>query len=216
MFFLFWTSVGTRRAIQDTVYTSVHEDTLRSAVRASKAPEDAMDMGSLATAVSIVDEAIKEEQQHQSDSDKRSLPSDGQASEAQEKLALERLEITATELMLRKIIVSSGDAVVADEKKELVQSYEEKAKRLVEANIVVVPIPNSEKKTREALQGSAAGKARGKDGKHYVGVFLDQGLFGEPVTAPHVRINAVNQTVTKVGHPQANTSTYNMLQVSVP
>jgi hypothetical protein len=41
-------------------------------------------------------------------------------------------------------------------------------------------------------------KARGKDGKTFVGIMIDQGLFGEPITAPHVRMNAVNVPVCKV------------------
>jgi hypothetical protein len=186
-------------ASEDIVYNGVHEDTLRSAVRASKSAEDAMDMGSIAAASAVLDELIKEEKNEISEVQKRSLGVDDPEVDllAQEK-ALELMEITATEIMIQKIKMSSGTTEVQDDKRDFVKTNEEKARRLIEANIVLVPIPSSEKKARDAIQAAAAGKARGKDGKSFVGVFLDQGMFGEPITAPHIRVNAVNQTVTKV------------------
>ena len=186
-------------ASEDIVYSSVHEDTLRSAVRASKSAEDAMDMGSIAAASAVLDELIKEEKKEISEVQKRSLGVEDPEVDllAQEK-ALELMEITATEIMIQKIKMSSGKTEVQDDKREFVKTNEDKARRLIESNIVLVPIPSSEKKARDAIQASAAGKARGKDGKSFVGVFLDQGMFGEPITAPHVRVNAVNLTVTKV------------------
>ncbi len=186
-------------ASEDIVYGTVHEDTLRSAVRASKTAEDTMDMGSIAAANAVLDELIKDEKKEVSEVKKRSLGVEDPEVDllAQEK-ALELMEITATQVMITKIKVSSGRLEVQDDKMELVKEHEEKARRLIDANIVLVPIPSSEKKTREAIQASAAGKARGKDGKSFVGVFLDQGMFGEPITASHVRVNAVNLTVTKV------------------
>jgi hypothetical protein len=177
----------------------VHEDTLRSAVRASKSAEDTMDMGSISAASAVLDELIKDEKKEVTEKQKRSLGVEEADVDlvAQEK-ALELLEITATEIMIQKIKMSSGATEVQDDKRDFVKTSEEKARRLIDANIVLVPIPSSEKKTKEVIQAAAAGKARGKDGKSFVGVFLDQGMFGEPITAPHIRVNAVNQTVTKV------------------
>lgn len=186
-------------ASEDIVYGTVHEDTLRSAVRASKAAEDAMDMGSIASASAVLDGLIKEEKKEISEVQKRSLGVEDPEVDllAQEK-ALERMEITASEIMIQKIKMSTGNTEVQDDKRDFVKTNEEKARMLIEANIVLVPIPSSEKKARDAIQAAAAGKARGKDGKSFVGVFLDQGMFGEPITAPHIRLNAVNSTVTKV------------------
>ncbi len=185
-------------ASEDIVYSSVHEDTLRSAVRASKSAEDAMDMGSIAAASAVLDELIKEEKKEISDVQKRSLGVEDEVDLIAQEKAVELMEITATEIMIQKIKMSSGKTEVQDDKREFVKEHEDKARRLIESNIVLVPIPSSEKKARDAIQASAAGKARGKDGKSFVGIFLDQGLFGEPITAPHIRLNAVNLTVTKV------------------
>jgi hypothetical protein len=207
-FFVFWKSpeemplgTGCNRCVpsEDIVYNTAHEDTLRSAVRASKTAEDTMDMGSIAAANAVLDELIKDEKKEVSEVKKRSLGVEDPEVDllAQEK-ALELMEITATQVMITKIKVSSGRLEVQDDKMELVKEHEEKARRLIEANIVLAVIPSSEKKTREVIASSAAGKARGKDGKSFVGIFLDQGMFGEPITAPHIRLNAVNQTVTKV------------------
>ena len=62
------------------------------------------------------------------------------------------------------------------------------ARRLLEANVALAVIPSSEKKVRELIQSSAAGKIRGEMGSSTVGIFLDPGAWGEPITAPHNRI----------------------------
>ena len=62
----------------------------------------------------------------------------------------------------------------------------------------VLSKPFSINPTTEIIQTLRLFQARGRDGKQFVGVFIDQGLFGEPITAPHVRINAVNAAVVKV------------------
>jgi hypothetical protein len=143
-------------ASEDIVYGTVHEDTLRSAVRASKAAEDAMDMGSIASASAVLDGLIKEEKKEISEVQKRSLGVEDPEVDllAQEK-ALELMEITATEIMIQKIKMSSGKTEVQDDKRDFVKTNEEKARRLIEANIVLVPIPSSEKKARDAIQAAA-------------------------------------------------------------
>ena len=147
-------------ASEDIVYNSVHEDTLRSAVRASKSAEDTMDMGSIAAASAVLDELIKEEKKEISEMQKRSLGVEYPEVDllAQEK-ALELMEITATEIMIQKIKMSSGKTEVQDDKRDFVKTNEEKARRLIEANIVLVPIPSSEKKARDALAQQQSGSA---------------------------------------------------------
>ena len=49
----------------------------------------------------------------------------------------------------------------------------------------------------ELLESTAAGKMKGDPSKSFVGIFLDPALFGEPITAPHIRINPLNLAVTK-------------------
>eukprot|EP00959_Pyramimonas_sp_CCMP1952_P283482 5926273-Pyramimonas_sp.AAC.1 len=85
----------------------------------------------------------------------------------------------------------SGGQQLDDEKVQLVRSKEHEALRLFESNIAIEIMPNSEKKIVDALNRTAAGKFRGVPGKSYVGIIFDPALLGEPVTAPHARINAV-------------------------
>ena len=51
---------------QDAVFGIEHDDVIRAAVKGSKSPEDACDMGSLAAAIATLDETIlKDTQQNQ-------------------------------------------------------------------------------------------------------------------------------------------------------
>ena len=95
------------------------------------------------------------------------------------------------------IEAKTGQSEIAEDHVELVKQREAKAKRMLDANVMFTVIPSSEKKVREALQSSAAGKVRGEEGKQCVGIFIDPGLLGEAATAPHVRLAPVNTGVVK-------------------
>ena len=63
--------------------------------------------------------------------------------------------------------------------------------------LIKIPTPLTETAVRDALRGCAAGRARGEFGKEAVGIIVDPGMMGEPVTAPHIRLCPMNTTVTK-------------------
>ena len=176
---------------QDVVYSCRHEDALRSASRAGKTAEDTMDIGSIAEAVAEVQAAIKAAEAESTSVAPASLP------EAPSEPADSGAQApSVVSIMVEKIKIQSGAAQLQDEQLELVQQKQVEAMRLVESNCRFVELPSSEKKVLEALQASAAGKAKPAEG-NFVGIFMDQGLWGEPVTAPHLRLNAVNIPMVK-------------------
>jgi hypothetical protein len=178
---------------------SVVQETLRAAVRAGKSAEDAMDMGTILAANKTVDELIEDENKERKEEEKRLLGVEEVADleDAAESFA-QMMEVSAGDTMLEKIRTATGTKTVQDDAKNLIKSWEEKAKRLFDSNVTLITLPSSDKKTREAIAASAAGAAKGND-KSFVGIFFDQGLMGEPVTAPHIRLNAVNTPVVKAG-----------------
>ena len=58
---------------QDAVFGIEHDDVIRAAVKGSKSPEDACDMGSLAAAIATLDETILKELARQTRYDRVSL-----------------------------------------------------------------------------------------------------------------------------------------------
>jgi hypothetical protein len=179
--------------LEDSVFSVRHDDTLRGAVRASKAAEDATEMGTIAEAIASLDEAIETENKPETTVPAGTLPS---ADEVDRKA--DDLVITAAHIMIERVKMNTGVETLDDINKDLILAKEYDAKRLFEANVAFCVIPSSEKKAVEAIDASAAGKVRGEAGKSYVGVFIDPGLFGEPVTSPHCRISPINQTAIKV------------------
>lgn len=189
---------------KDVVYNCCHDDTLKQAVRAGKTPEDAMELGSLKLAMSALDDVFAGDGKQKAEDEKRALNSaagDTADVDTSEKLA-ELMEQSATDVMLVKI--KAVTPIVSDEDTTRLKDAEDKATRLVNANTGVEPIPESEKKAREMLLNSAAGKVRGKEGRQFVAIIIDQGLFGEPITSPHIRINAVNSTIVKAPQEKAS------------
>lgn len=177
------------------MYSNVHDDTLKVAVKSGKTPEDALALGTLVAAVNVVDEACSAEDKGKKEDAKRMLV---EVDTVEEVAAPDLLEIAAADIMMAKVQQQHGEKKLGDDVSDKIKEAEAKALRLVEANCVLVPIPSSEKRVKELLAASPAGQMRGKDGKTFVGIFVDNGLFGEPVTAPHIRMNAVNQPVLKV------------------
>ena len=87
---------------------------------------------------------------------------------------------------------------------EKIKAAEKEVVRIFDANVTFSPIPDSEKKARTAIQGSAVGKLSGASSStggdtKFCCIFADPALLGEPVTAPHLRINAIPQDKVKVG-----------------
>ena len=91
----------------------------------------------------------------------------------------------------------TGKAEIEQDHIDLVKQREAKAKRMLDANVMLTVIPSSEKKVREAIQSSAAGKVRGEEGKLNVAIFIDPGLLGEAATAPHLRLPPLNTSCIK-------------------
>ena len=102
--------------------------------------------------------------------------------------ASEQSELTISDVFCHQIKLNSGGEDVSDEDVDLVKTREAVAKRILEANVTLTPIPKSEEKANEEITKSAAGRVRGVTGTSAVGVFIDPGVLGEPITAPHNRI----------------------------
>lgn len=137
-------------------------------------------MGSIATALHAISEEIAAEQ-------KLTSPAAAPAAASSKDKAVD-VELSITEHFCAKIRASTGQKEVSDEARDVVRTQETMARRLMEANVTLLPIPKSEKKAKEEILKSAAGKIRGTLGVSAVGIFCDPGVLGEPITAPHNRI----------------------------
>ena len=180
--------------VQDAIYHVKHDECIRTAVRAAKAPEDACDTGSLEAALSTFHEALKAEQaKADKDTKEQSAPDEETTTDI-----AEAPEMTPTDHILKMVQDATGTKL-DDEKKGMVAEEESKVRRLVNANLTFATIPKSAKKTVEIISNSPAGKVRGQGGNgSFVGVFVDPSQMGEPATAPHIRAKPINQEVVKV------------------
>ena len=160
-----------------------------------------MDIGSLREAADVINEAIERERKsaQSGPADDPNLPGTDKDHDKDK----DKDDKTAADVLIERIRVLTGGAQLGDAQAQLVRSTEHEALRIFESNIGILPLPASEKKMVDALNQTAAGKYRGEPGKGYVGIIFDPALLGEPVTAPHARINAINVTLLKV---RANSS----------
>ncbi|CAK0812470.1 unnamed protein product, partial [Prorocentrum cordatum] len=193
----------------DVVYNQTFDEVLRQAVRSAKTPEDCCDLGELAQALNKLDEEIKEEQppdvvQQPSAADVEASRKKAEEEEANKKKEWD-FEESASSVILKKVEEANssktGDSQMTDaDDIEKIKAAEKDVTRIFDANVTLCPMPDSEKKARAALQGSAVGKGPEQHGaeKKFTLIFVDPGLLGEPVTAPHIRINAVPQDKIKV------------------
>ena len=186
---------------QDLCYGVKHDGAARTAIRVGKGPEDATEVGSISHAVNNLKELIANDNKPATTSASEKDAAEARQAElrrkAEEAGKVLSMEITAADIMVQKIKTSSG-ADVSTESRDRVVEEEAAVTRLMEANITLQPIPTSEKKAREIVANSGAGKMRGKDGVSYVLILIDSVLQGEPVTAPHIRLRALDQPTIKV------------------
>ena len=176
---------------QDSIYNTVHETTIKGAVKGSKSPADACEMGSMAQALQMLDELIKAEKKNSEDT---TLVN---PEEQKKKKDVMDVGVSVASAIIEKIKVKRGVEELDEDTRVKIKEAELKATRLMNSHAGFGVIPSSEKKAREMLQASGAGKIRGEEGVSYVGIFFDPGLMGEPITAPHVRVNPINQPVLK-------------------
>ena len=171
----------------------MHDDTIKVALKTGKAPEDCCDIGFLKLSIDAMAE-LGQSEKKQSEPEQ---PAGESKKDAAAKDAMKQ-EMTAVDMMIVKIKAASGEAAVGEEKIDQVKDSDARVKRLMSANVKFMTLPTSEKQVREAMTESAAGRVRGEENKNFVGIFFDPAQFGETVTAPHIRVNAVNQTTLKV------------------
>ena len=167
--------------VKDAVYGTDHDEAIRAASRACKCSEDLCEMGSIATALHAISEEIAAEQ-------KLAIPAALQPPIAKVLDKAPDVELSISEQFCAKIRASTGQKDISDEALDVVRTQETMARRIMEANVTLLPIPKSEKKAKEEILKSAAGKIRGTQGVSAVGIFCDPGVLGEPITAPHNRI----------------------------
>ena len=171
------------------MYTTAHDESLRAAIRASKSPEDTCEVGSIADAITRCEDAVKQE--------KAATTTAIVPMTSDEEPKKDQSLLDAANLMIERVKTQSGQADLEDDAVERIKSKEIEVRRLFEANVALFAIPSSEKKVVELLESTAAGKMKGDPSKSFVGMFLDPALLGEPITAPHIRINPLNLAVTK-------------------
>ena len=170
--------------VKDAVYGTDHDEAIRAASRACKCSDDLCEMGSIATALHAISEEIAAEQ-------KLTIPAALQPPNSAASIAKDKapdVELSISEQFCAKIRASTGQEDISDEALDVVRTHETMARRIMEANVTLLPIPKSEKKAKEEILKSAAGKIRGTQGVSAVGIFCDPGVLGEPITAPHNRI----------------------------
>lgn len=197
--------------LQDVVYNSTYDEVLRQSVRSAKSPEDCCDLGELAAAIARMDEEIKEEVGADQPVEPLQSALDAQQAAAEENAKTKEhdFEESAASKMLKKIqvanVAKTGDVHTSDpDDIDKIKAAEKEVVRIFDANVTFSPIPDSEKKARTAIQGSAVGKLSGASSStggdtKFCCIFVDPALLGEPVTAPHLRINAIPQDKVKVG-----------------
>lgn len=171
---------------------STYDHVLLTGVRGSKAPEDVADMGPVAELVKQLDDTLAAE----AAALQPMQPPQETAVEAEQTPA----EVPApmsepANIMLARISEKAGQ--VDEETQEKIRAKESEVKRLVDAHVCLAPIPSSEKKALEVVQSCAAGRARGREDGYYVGIVVDPGMMGEPITAPHIRVSPLNIPVVK-------------------
>ena len=185
--------------VEDTVFTTTHDDTLKGALRQAKACEDTMELGSLAAALKNFNDAIAAIKEKD-----RELGGDSWAQQAG--CAPDSLAVTAGQVLEDSTVVlkfkasmtaMAGGKPLTEETVEQIEAAETVARRLVDSNIKLIDMPSSKKRCKEALLTSAAGKMMGQPNQKFVGIFFDPALFGEPITSPHLRIPSVDQVLTK-------------------
>ena len=127
--------------VKDAVYGIDHDEAIRAASRACKGSEDLCEMGSIATALHAISEEIAAEQ-------KLTSPAAAPAAASSKDKAVD-VELSITEHFCAKIRASTGQKEVSDQARDVVRTQETMARRLMEANVTLLPTPKSVRRQRK-------------------------------------------------------------------
>ena len=125
------------------MYGNDHDDTIRTAVRSSKTVEDACDLGSLKDGLQVFQDLLKDE--------KKAATQEAQSIAEEEPQGDKEDEVSHGPKQAHVEVMKNLNINVEtiDEKeKETVVSEEASVKRLVDANLTFVTMPNTEKKVK--------------------------------------------------------------------
>ena len=102
--------------------------------------------------------------------------------------------------MVERVSAAQGCQEVDHDLKERILAKEDEVTILFDAHCALTEVPGSEKKMMEWLKSTAAGQSRGSTEEcvaMFIGIVVDPGVIGEPVTAPHLRTLPINVHMLK-------------------
>ena len=186
--------------LESVVFDVVHDDILKTGVKASKSAEDIVTV-SMATQVADIkklftEDAKKEEARAKEVSvSGKPVPS---PSKSETKQAEEAEAIPFTKAMERvaEEIQTLTGRELTEEENRAISTYGMKSKRALWSTTKLL-VYSSENRMAKALQDTIPGRRRGEPGKEYTGIILDSKMLGSPATAPNHRIIPLNPTVVK-------------------
>ena len=171
-----------------------HEETLLTAVKSHKTPEDAADMGEIGEALRAIDLAIEHEMatKRESESAGQPQPDPTTGAPAGSKSENDKKEFSAAKIVIDRVAKAQGVKEVDCDLKERILAKEHEVTTLFDAHVSLTEMPSSEKKMVEWLSSTAVGQIKSNDDPSWsIGIVIDPGVIGEPITAPHLRIPPV-------------------------
>ena len=181
------------------MYGAKHDDAVLAAAKNLKSPEDVADSGAIGEAVKAIDAVIEKEEVERTNSATAGKQPTGTGGSGTPPPPTKKEPENQCGALLRDMIerITAKGNSVDDDLKSRIEAKETEVTRLFDAHCAISEIPTSEKKVIDWLNSTAAGRARGEKDKSFVGIIVDPGVLGEPVTAPHLRINSVQTPIYK-------------------
>ena len=186
---------------QEAVFGTTHDDTVKTGLKASKCAEDIMEMGSLASSIADIKKLLAAEKATKDSEAAPTRSVSGNLLSAADALMPAALPDSKTLTPAMKRVVEDIKAAccrdATEEELATIHNFGMKSKRTPWSCVKLLVYNSSETRMTKALLETTLGQRRGEPGKAYTGVLLDAKHLGTPITAPHIRIPTLNQTVVK-------------------
>ncbi len=148
---------------EDAVYRQKYDDALRTGLRASKPPEDVLDIGKLKEEVEKIQEQFDEEnkvyvpeKKPEDDPEQPPPGQDGQPPPGEDGVKETCSKPEEEDNVIKVLDLVDKAKGLKDQDKDCVRAAEVKARRLVDAHVSLVVIPTSEKQAKEIFRTSIA------------------------------------------------------------
>ena len=174
------------------IFTPKYDESLRNGCRAGKVPTDLLSMDTALAALfaevkTKLSQDILDSRPDQGSEESAPAPAPAESSSPSCSEALTQF--------METVRARCGENT-NQETLELMQSCEAKARSLFNSNVSLHVCPGSERELLELLKSSKVAQIRG-DKQAWVGIFVDNCQWGEPITNPHVRTAPLNLSYLK-------------------